>query len=273
MADAVVAGATLTGPLVRKWPHGRGATIGYPRFVREGLYDLLLTKQVRARLERLKGLTPQIATLAAPERAERLARFLADEVRKLLADHSSADGQSKQAELVNELLFALSRKLSDRQSNTVSSPEELLLALHSGSEPPERPFTPLALSTLLARPGKPDLGQELGRELVSADRVDGLVSFVTWTGYRRLRRALEHHAAAGRPLRLITTTYTGATEAAAVRAMARCLVPRCESRSTGGAAASTPRPGSFTARQDSARYGSAAPTCRPPPWPAGSNGR
>jgi superfamily II DNA or RNA helicase len=46
------------------------------------------------------------------------------------------------------------------------------------------------------------------------------VSFVTWSGFRRLRRALEDHAKAGRRLRLITTTYTGATEAAAVRAIA-----------------------------------------------------
>jgi hypothetical protein len=34
---------------------------------------------------------------------------------------------------------------------------------------------------LLIRPGKPDLGHELATEFASADRVDALVSFVTWS--------------------------------------------------------------------------------------------
>jgi hypothetical protein len=50
--------------------------------------------------------------------------------------------------------------------------------------------------------------------------VDALVSLVTWSGFRRLRRKLDGHALAGRPLRLLTTTYTGATDAAAVREIA-----------------------------------------------------
>lgn len=187
----------------------------------EGLYDVLLTTRLREQLTRLSALVAQRRGLPDAERADRLARFLADEVRRLLADHSVGPDGATQAQVINDLLKALSRRLGTEPTDVVTSPEELLLALHSGSEPPPRPFTPLALSTLLARPGKPDLGQELGRELISADRVDALVSFVTWTGFRRLRRALEDHAAAGRPLRLITTTYTGATEAAAVRAIAR----------------------------------------------------
>lgn len=51
--------------------------------------------------------------------------------------------------------------------------------------------------------------------------MDALVSFVTWSGFRRLRRTLEEHATAGRRLRLLTTTYTGATEAAAIREIAK----------------------------------------------------
>ena len=65
-------------------------------------------------------------------------------------------------------------------------------------------------------------------ELASADQVDALVSFVTWSGFRRLRTAFEEHARAGRRLRLLTTTYTGATEAAAVREIAR--LPHAEVR-------------------------------------------
>ena len=46
--------------------------------------------------------------------------------------------------------------------------------------------------------------------------MDALVSFVTMGGVRALRDALLARAAAGRPLRLLTTTYMGNTEAVAI---------------------------------------------------------
>ena len=189
--------------------------------MREGLYDVLLTKRLSEQLGRLAALVAHRQAVTEPERPDLLAHFLANEVRKLLADHLSASDHDTQAQVINDLLGALGRRLGADEVDAVISPEEVLLAVHRGTEPPPRPLTPLSRSTLLARPGKPDLGQELARELVSADRVDALVSFVTWSGFRRLRQALDDHAAVGRPLRLITTTYTGATDATAVRAIAR----------------------------------------------------
>ena len=50
------------------------------------------------------------------------------------------------------------------------------------------------------------------REIHSADRIDLLCAFVRWNGLRMIRPALEAHREAGRPLRVITTVYTGSTE-------------------------------------------------------------
>ena len=50
------------------------------------------------------------------------------------------------------------------------------------------------------------------REIHSADRIDLLCAFVRWNGLRIIRPALEAHRDAGRPLRVITTVYTGSTE-------------------------------------------------------------
>jgi hypothetical protein len=52
---------------------------------------------------------------------------------------------------------------------------------------PTRTQTPLSVSSLLTgATDEPRLGVELEREMATADRIDALVSFVTWEGWRRL---------------------------------------------------------------------------------------
>jgi HKD family nuclease len=48
-----------------------------------------------------------------------------------------------------------------------------------------------------------------------------LVSFIKWHGWRRLRDAFEVFARAGKKLRVLTTTYMGATDREALDAIAR----------------------------------------------------
>lgn len=189
--------------------------------MREGLYDSLLTARLRDQLAALTNVSAQTHALDEPDAPARFARFLADEVRRLLGDLHGDERIEKQAAIVNELLAFLKQKAESESTDTIAAPPQLLLAIHRTPKPPPRPLTPLGTSTLLIRPGKPDLGHELAAELASSDRVDALVSFVTWSGFRRLRRTLEDHAGAGRKIRLLTTTYTGATEAAAVQAIAK----------------------------------------------------
>jgi superfamily II DNA or RNA helicase/HKD family nuclease len=196
--------------------------------MRPGLYDSLLTARLRAQLDALTNLTAQTHPLDEPDAPARFAQFLADEVRRLLGDLNGDERIQKQVAIVNDLIAFLTQNIQAEAADTIAAPPRILLAIHRTPEPPPRPLTPLGTSTLLIRPGKPDLGHELGAELASADRVDALVSFITWSGFRRLREKFEHHARAGRPIRLLTTTYTGATEGAAVTEIAR--LPNAEVR-------------------------------------------
>jgi HKD family nuclease len=85
--------------------------------------------------------------------------------------------------------------------------------------------------------GSPSLLQEIRRELASSDQVDILVSFITVSGVRKLQDVLQQITAKGAQqmgsatktrLRILTTTYTGATEARALDELAR--LPGCEVR-------------------------------------------
>src|SRR5690606_24522193 len=91
----------------------------------------------------------------------------------------------------------------------------------AATRPTRRPTTPLADSALLMNaPGEPALAQELQAELASADRVDLLIAFVKWSGIRLVEDAIRELVARGGSVRVLTTTYTGASDATALEALA-----------------------------------------------------
>ena len=69
--------------------------------------------------------------------------------------------------------------------------------------------------------GEPSLGSELRAELDTCDEVDLLCAFVKWYGLRLLESELQRLKARGAPLRVITTTYMGATDPSALDRLVR----------------------------------------------------
>ena len=182
----------------------------------EGIYESLITQELQARLdERAADLEALIADIDPAEQPHVLSRHVTDALTRAL---ESTKDEGRRLEIVNSLLSTLSQSeplyLADARQ---------LLALSRPSAPGLenrrliRPSTPLSEAALLTNAhGEPSLGAELRAELETADRVDLLLAFVKWHGLRvlepELRRLLERKA----PLRVITTTYIGATERAAL---------------------------------------------------------
>ncbi len=194
-----------------------------------GLYETLLTEALAAQLEGLDAaLTVDRGKLHEAEAADRLALHLGRVIERALA---SLD-RTKRVELG----AALARKLIDlvvaeTKANALA-PErpieggELLHAVlgklpDGRAETIERPLIPLLDTTLLTNaPGEPRVGSQVLAEVHSADRIDVVMAFIRKSGIAPMLDALRAHCEAGRALRVLTTTYTGSTEAAALEQLA-----------------------------------------------------
>ena len=190
-----------------------------------GLYDQLVTRYVRESLDRGAplGLKSLVAALEENDCPDYLARHLIRQLRSALRGVSAEDRKGRQIELANSLLdFVKSREGALIEPDPVDPPGEILRAIYRGAAPPEPPSTPLSVSSLLMNAlDEPRLGFELEREMATADRVFMVVSFIQWRGWQRLKAAFQDLVDRGVPIRLLTTTYIGATDFRAIQELSR----------------------------------------------------
>jgi superfamily II DNA or RNA helicase/HKD family nuclease len=160
----------------------------------------------------------RIVDLDDAEAADRLAGHLREVIQQALAALPAKDRSGRQLALVNELLAWLRQRdeATDAELAVCDPPRVLRLIsdpLLPGQTPPALPDVPLLDHDLLTNaPGEPSLGHALRTELETADRVDAVIAFIRWTGLRFLFPAFERLRRDNRRVRLLTTTYIGATE-------------------------------------------------------------
>lgn len=185
-----------------------------------GLYESVLDTSLERRLDFLLDLETDIGPVDPAEHAHVLTRHLTTAVRHRL---ESEKDPARKLELANAILQFI-RDASPR----VEPPLRQLQAVRRPAGPGEivrysnRPKTPLNDASLLTNAhGEPSLASELKAEIDSADTVDLLCAFVMWRGLRLLEAPLRQAAAAGVPIRVITTTYIGGTEREALDRLVR----------------------------------------------------
>ena len=185
--------------------------------------------------ERLKtdGIVPLFGKVEPAQLPDYLTRFLAAQLTKAIGIYGPNDA-SRQIELANAMIESISSKseelaflLNERIART--DEHDVLEELAATDKPSPRPLTELSASSLLTgAPGLPQLGREIELELATADRCDMLVAFVKSGGMRLLRDPLRKFTERGGVLRLITTSYMGASDPAVVEELA--ALPNTEIR-------------------------------------------
>ena len=196
--------------------------------LKDGLYEQIINKSLDAEL----STTDKLSTTAPIDSAEAskvLAKYIAEVVEKGLDNVVDNGGDvSSQVALANRIISTIINETKENGFDEMSVAEraEQLLALFDKKnsilaldEKTQiiRPETSIAQSSLFTGAiHEPQMYTELKKEIVSCNRIDMLVSFIKWSGLRLIMDELTTFTQNGGELRIITTSYMGATDVKAI---------------------------------------------------------
>lgn len=197
----------------------------HERLVTDGLARWLADPDVALRLH------SECMAVDGADVPDVVATYIAGLVRHALRCLPADGKQDHAVRIANELVAALrshAPKDSVSDDDAVASSLRRLISLcvvdRTGmreAKSPPRPQIPLSDSDLLVNgPGDLNMAAVLEREIASADSIHWICAFVLRRGLRLLEPAFDKHLAAGKPLRVLTSTYLGVTEVDALRWLA-----------------------------------------------------
>ena len=130
--------------------------------------------------------------------SNKIIQLLVDELPRMDLSENFIDNEGK-------ILEAVFRKMDSPFSNLESRIKEIT------------PYTRLSQSELFTGNNVGlSLESEIKKEILSSDEIFWLVSFIKYSGIRIFKRELEEFTESGRKLKIITTTYMGATDVKAI---------------------------------------------------------
>lgn len=199
-----------------------------------GIYEQLITQTIASRIDRERFYVGE-RELNSSEASIWLSRFLSRILEYAIESVPAGDKRlEQQITLSNQLLLWLKEQINDKhfiEDNLLTSQGKILTALYELENPVSAnlknhineifPLTGLTQSELFCGSNAGlSLESELKREILSADKIYWLVSFIKWAGIRIFRKELEEFTSSGREIKIITTSYMGATDAKAVEYLA-----------------------------------------------------
>lgn len=193
--------------------------------IKKGIYEQVISNKIH---EELKIREDEINIFKEEIEKEEakviLSKYLQEVTKKSLNLIKNKD-INKQIEVCNQIINYLSEQVEDKEikENNIHKGGEILLSVEEKINKSKiknnniRPLTPISQSYLFTNSNnEPDLISELKREILSSDNIDILVSFIRWSGLRLIKDELIEHTQT-KKLRIITTSYMGASEFKAIK--------------------------------------------------------
>jgi superfamily II DNA or RNA helicase/HKD family nuclease len=184
-----------------------------------GAYDQLITEEISSRLKGLPAERVLREVLEEDDAPQVLARHLQFLIRRALLTVSKDPDSVARIRMSNQIvraIAALSNGAVSEDDLVSEEGEPVLWAIErpiqeeSGFQTPSVRLSESAL--LVNGRNQPSIGHELNKELTSAENVDLLCSFVMNTGLNVLEKNLASVISRGGKIRVLTTTYMGATQ-------------------------------------------------------------
>jgi superfamily II DNA or RNA helicase len=202
--------------------------------LKSGIYEQIINKELSSQLEEYQGNLEKLIKVESidfEEASNVLAKYLAEVIQKGLSNiKDNGKDINSQVELCNRLIDTVVSETGEQALGELSVDKraEMLLALidkqnsiHAIDTRVDviRPITSIAHSSLFTGAvHEPSMFTELKREILSCNRIDMLISFIKWSGLRLIIDELRQFTQHGK-LRIITTSYMGATDVKAIEVL------------------------------------------------------
>lgn len=196
--------------------------------LKNGLYEQVINEEINKELQE----TDQHIEAAPIDNAEAskvLAKYISEIVEHGLDNVKERKGGiADQVALINKIVDVIKNETEEESyaALSVTDPAEQLMALYDKQNSLlaidektklVRPETPIAQSSLFTGAvHEPQMYTELKKEIISCNKIDMLVSFIKWSGLRLIMDELRTFTTRGGQLRIITTSYMGATDVKAI---------------------------------------------------------
>lgn len=196
-----------------------------------GLYEQIINKLFEVKLDGLNHQEYFIGkrSITKENVSRYLSRYLYGLFEQVFSQFNKDEESVKNAiQLANDIIKHLAQKFYIEDTNLLSARAEILTAVvdKTKNEYPDiaehiqeiTPITSLVRSTLFTGSSKQvSLESELKREIQSADEICLLISFIRSTGINLIFNQLRDYTQSGKSLKIITTTYIGATDFNAIK--------------------------------------------------------
>lgn len=201
----------------------------------QGLYEELVTKLINYKINELDKDTFQVkkTTIDKSEASQLLSQHIGKTIKHAFTLIKGEDAIETQIEISNKIILFLKEELKKEEfeGDLIETEGKILKAVFTKVDShftdldlhlkEITPYTRLIHSELFTGGNSgTTLESELRKEILSSDKIDLLVSFIKWKGIRILERELREFTKRGGKLRIITTTYIGATDSKAVEFLA-----------------------------------------------------
>jgi superfamily II DNA or RNA helicase len=191
--------------------------------LKKGLYEQVLNRDLSRQLELETDNLPKLEPIDNEEAPKILSKYLAGVIEKKLLQIKGDEDDKLQNQIifVNSIVNTIGSEgmLLDNSAEMLIAILNRKNSIYSINEKAEviRPTTSIAQSSLLTGAvHEPAMFTELKKEILSCNRIDMLVSFIKWSGLRLIIDELRTFTQNEGKLRIITTSYMGATDVKAV---------------------------------------------------------
>jgi superfamily II DNA or RNA helicase len=198
--------------------------------LKQGIYEQVINNEIHNELLKLDKELIQKEVLNPEEAPHIIAKYVSEIVKKGLESikEKNNDNLASQIIFANKMLETIKEHagLDWFDQYMIEENGNQLLAYYdkknniygiSDKSNVVRPESSVAYSSLFTgAKDEPTMFNELRKEILTCDRVDMLVSFIKWSGLRLIIDELKTFTVKGGHLRVITTSYMGATDVKAI---------------------------------------------------------